>query len=107
FVTGGLADFDHRPLDARRAAAQVLASEPGTDSPGIKRIQVLVDGGRVARKPLACGKSCPSSATMRFIYSRQRFGDSHHRVVIEATDGRGATAQQEIDVEPVPAASGA
>jgi hypothetical protein len=68
---------------------------------------VLVDGRRVAREPQPCGKSCPSSATMRFTYSRHRFGDSHHRVVIEATDGNGATAQQEIDIEPVPAASGA
>ena len=103
FVTGRLADFDHRPLRVRasrgRGSSRPSAAPAarGSGGSGLRRRQA----GRAGLA--ACGSSCPSSATLQFTYSRHRFGDGHHRVVIEATDGRARWLARGSHVEPVPA----
>ena len=46
YISGRLADYDDRPLEAKRASAEILAV--ASTSSGIARIEVAVDGKRRA-----------------------------------------------------------
>jgi hypothetical protein len=100
FISGSLADDDHRPLEAKTASANILAV--GVPSSGIAKIEVAVDGKRIAGASPSCRPSCPSSARLALTYRQDRFGPGDHKVVVTTTDASGNAARETISVRDAP-----
>jgi hypothetical protein len=103
FISGRLADYDHRPLEVQQASADILAV--GSAHSGIARIEVAVDGKQRALGRPRCRPSCPSSARLAFSYRKGRFGPGDHKIVVTATDESGHTVRDTISVSDMPVVS--
>jgi hypothetical protein len=99
FVTGSLADSDHRAVSGDRSSASILAVGGPEKASRIASIEVDVDGKRAAADRIRCQGKCPRSEGFHFTYNAKRFGSGGHEVAITATDAGGTEVRRTITVE--------